>query len=146
MHRYYSINIVLLLLLILRSTSAAVENSPGNTATGVPFNQYAESVHSFLSYIQEEYMRIETTLPGRWAQLNVQELVELHNCSTLVASIVQFIGWSDCDITEACTVLQTANFTLSTTPILTTEQTTIAKNYNTTSITIPYLHYTNKLN
>ena len=115
--------------------------SAAGSTTAVPFSDHTESVHSFLTYIQEEYMKVESTQPGRWAQLPVQWLAELQDCAALVVAVMGFAGWTDCDVAEACSVLRAANLTLPAAPSLTAEQTSTVASYNVSS-SIPYLQYT----
>ena len=70
------------------------------------YQTHAKVLHDFVGYINEEYQRIEAKESGLWRQINYEWFSPMENCTSLVTSLIDFVGWSECDVERACRSLQ----------------------------------------
>ncbi len=70
------------------------------------FEKHAEVLHDFLWYIDREYRSIEAQESGLWRQIKYEWFTDMDNCQALASAIVDFMGWSECNLTQACAILR----------------------------------------
>lgn len=69
------------------------------------FASHAKVLHDFVWYIHSEYKTINKKERNLWRQVSYEWFTELKDCDKLVTSLVQFLGWQDCDIARSCSSL-----------------------------------------
>eukprot|EP01032_Pedospumella_encystans_P013765 gene13765-15834_t len=70
------------------------------------FEKHAEVLHDYLWYIDTEYRSIKAKESGLWRQIKYEWFTEMDNCTALAAAIVDFMGWSECNLSQACAILR----------------------------------------
>eukprot|EP01032_Pedospumella_encystans_P017221 gene17221-19633_t len=70
------------------------------------FEKHAEVLHNFTRYIDTEYRSIEAKESGLWRQIKYEWFTEMDSCTALAAAIVDFMGWSECNLSQACAILR----------------------------------------
>ena len=63
-------------------------------------------LHNFTRYIDTEYRSIEAKESGLWRQIKYEWFTEMDNCAALAAAIADFMGWSECNLSQACAILR----------------------------------------
>ena len=72
-------------------------------------NQFRSRVDvskEFAFYLEEEYKVIQAKKADIWAQVSYENVVYARNCSAMVAGMVEFMQWTECDVEYACFIIQ----------------------------------------
>ena len=96
-------NVAIKFLHLTRDFYRTVASHPEFDGT---FEKHAEVLHDYLWYIDTEYRSIEAKESGLWRQIKYEWFTEMDNCTALAAAIVDFMGWSECNLSQACAILR----------------------------------------
>eukprot|EP01032_Pedospumella_encystans_P009112 gene9112-10759_t len=84
----------------LYQTAASITTQPNQ------FRSRVDVSKEFASYLEEEYKLIQAKKADIWAQVSYENVVYARNCSAMVAGMVEFMQWTECDVEYACFIIQ----------------------------------------
>eukprot|EP01032_Pedospumella_encystans_P025103 gene25103-28383_t len=96
-------NVAIKFLHLTRDFYRTVASHPEFDGT---FEKHAEVLHNFTRYIDTEYRIIDAKESGLWRQIKYEWFTEMDNCTALASAIVDFMGWSECNLSQACAILR----------------------------------------
>ena len=73
--------------------------------TEAEFEDRVKVLTDFQRYIDMEYTVINKKKEGLWKQVSYEWFRDIQNCTALVSALVDFAGWTQCDVDFACQLL-----------------------------------------